>query len=78
MLLKKRRTPFVWEANITKILRKIELDGASYAYARVLLASRIDLDRKTPVFLPYDLREWVPAGHTSYAHVRPKWRQPFA
>ena len=22
-----------------------------------------DLDRQTPMFLPYDLREWVPAGH---------------
>jgi len=23
----------------------------------------VDLDRQTPMFLPYDLREWVPAGH---------------
>jgi transposase len=23
----------------------------------------IDLDRQTPMFLPYDLREWLPAGH---------------
>src|SRR5260221_1767760 len=23
----------------------------------------IDLDRQTPMFLPYDLREWVPEGH---------------
>jgi transposase len=23
----------------------------------------IDLDRQTPMFLPYDLREWVPADH---------------
>ena len=23
----------------------------------------VDLDRETPMFLPYDLREWVPAGH---------------
>jgi hypothetical protein len=64
MLLNKRRTPFGWRENITKKLRKVERDGASYQYARILLASRIDLDRPTPMFLPYDLREWVPAGHT--------------
>jgi len=23
----------------------------------------VDVDRQTPMFLPYDLREWVPAGH---------------
>ena len=23
----------------------------------------VDLDRQTPMFLPYDLREWVPEGH---------------
>ena len=23
----------------------------------------VDLDRQTPMFLPYDLREWVPASH---------------
>jgi hypothetical protein len=23
----------------------------------------VDLDRQTPMFLPYELREWVPAGH---------------
>jgi transposase len=23
----------------------------------------VDLDRETPMFLPYDLREWGPAGH---------------
>jgi len=23
----------------------------------------VDLDRQTPMFLPYDLREWVPADH---------------
>ncbi|MGH8335721.1 MAG: transposase [Gammaproteobacteria bacterium] len=23
----------------------------------------VDLDRQTPMFLPYDLREWMPAGH---------------
>jgi hypothetical protein len=23
----------------------------------------VDLGRQTPMFLPYDLREWVPAGH---------------
>ena len=23
----------------------------------------VDLDRQTPMFLPYDLRGWVPAGH---------------
>ena len=23
----------------------------------------VDLDRQTPMFLPYDLREWLPAGH---------------
>jgi transposase len=23
----------------------------------------VDLDRDTPMFLPYDLRDWVPAGH---------------
>ena len=23
----------------------------------------IDLDRQTPMFLPYDLREWMPADH---------------
>ena len=23
----------------------------------------VDLDRQTPMFLPYDLREWVPDGH---------------
>ena len=39
----------------------------------------VDLDRQTPMFLPYDLREWVPACHIvhCYAQVRPKWRQPF-
>ena len=26
-------------------------------------ARLVDLDRQTPMFLPYDLREWVPAGH---------------
>ena len=23
----------------------------------------VNLDRQTPMFLPCDLREWVPAGH---------------
>jgi transposase len=23
----------------------------------------VDLDLQTPMFLPYDLQEWVPAGH---------------
>jgi hypothetical protein len=23
----------------------------------------VNLDRETPMFLPYDLREWVPEGH---------------
>jgi hypothetical protein len=57
MLLNKRRTPFGWRANITKKLRNVEWGGASYQYARILLASRIDLDRQTPMFLPYGLRE---------------------
>ena len=58
MLLNKRRTPFGWRANITKKLLNGGREGASYWYARILLASRIDLDRQTPMFLPYDLREW--------------------
>ena len=28
-----------------------------------MAARFVDLDRETPMFLPYDLREWVPAGH---------------
>jgi hypothetical protein len=27
-------------------------------------AGFVDLDHQTPIFLPYDLREWVPAGRT--------------
>jgi hypothetical protein len=34
------------------------LKGVVAACPSVLLASRIDLDRQTPMFLPYDLREW--------------------
>ncbi len=26
-------------------------------------ARLVALDRQTPMFLPYDLRDWVPAGH---------------
>lgn len=28
-----------------------------------MAARFVDLDRQTPMFLPYDLREWLPAGH---------------
>ena len=58
MLLNKRRTPFGWRANIIKKLLNGVREGVSYWYARILLASRIDVDRQIPMFLPYDLREW--------------------
>jgi hypothetical protein len=50
MLLSKRRTPFGWRVNITKKFLNVEFGGASYQYARILLTSRIDLDRQTPMF----------------------------
>ena len=28
-----------------------------------MAARFVNLDRETPMFLPYDLREWVPADH---------------
>jgi hypothetical protein len=52
MLLNKRRTPFDWKAIITKKFLYVVWDGASYQYARILPASRIDVDRQTPMFLP--------------------------
>jgi len=54
MLLNKRRTPFGLRANITKKLLSVERNGASCQYARTFCK----LDRQTPMFLPYDLREW--------------------
>ena len=63
MLLNKRRTPFGWRATITKRLLNVGWDGAFYEYACILLASRIDLDRQRPMFLPYDLQEWLPGSH---------------
>ena len=50
MLLNKRRTPFGWKVNITKKLLNVGREGASYWYARILLASRIDFDRQTRCF----------------------------
>jgi len=50
----KQMADAVWlKANITKKLLNVERDGASYQYA----ARFVDLDRQTPMALPYGLRE---------------------
>jgi hypothetical protein len=64
MLLNKRRTPFGWRANITKKLLHVERDCASCQHARILLASRIDLDRQTRCFcrmvcVSYNLKQLI-------------------
>ena len=77
MLFNKRRTPFGWRADVTKKLQNVEWGGASYRYVRILPASRIDLDRQTPMFLPYDLRAASDATKSFSSGGLPKRRPPF-
>ena len=38
----------------------------------------VDLDRQTPMFLPYDLREWVPGGHIVHVILEAVEQMPTA
>jgi hypothetical protein len=56
--LNKRRTPFGPEADKQKEGSYSDETFFAEKLRSSLPASFVDLDRQTPMFLPYDLREW--------------------
>jgi hypothetical protein len=63
MLPTKRRTPFAPEIVLGE---EGSSSGETFVAAerrKSMPARIVDLDRQTPMSLPYDMRDWVPAGH---------------